>query len=63
MAGEAKFELFVGTDGLVYFHLRAANGQIVASGQGYENRENAVIGVESVKAIAADAPIVDLSDS
>lgn len=61
MAGESKFEIFPGSDGKVYFHLKAVNGEVIAaSSQGYENRENAVTGIEAIKADAPGAPIVDV---
>jgi uncharacterized protein YegP (UPF0339 family) len=44
------------------FHLKAANGEIIAASQGYETRASAEKGIESVKANAADAKVVDLSE-
>ncbi|MGH8881639.1 MAG: YegP family protein [Stackebrandtia sp.] len=61
MAGEAKFELFPGDDGKVYFRLKAVNGEVIAASQAYESRNSAVTGIEAVKADASKAPIVDVA--
>ncbi|MFD0557368.1 hypothetical protein FB566_2634 [Stackebrandtia endophytica] len=60
MSNEPRFELLVGGDGKVYFHLRAANGEVVTSSQGYESREGAVAGIEAIKRVAAKAPVLDM---
>jgi uncharacterized protein YegP (UPF0339 family) len=44
------------------FHLKAANGEIIAASQGYETRASAEKGIESVKTSAPDARVVDLSE-
>jgi uncharacterized protein YegP (UPF0339 family) len=56
MAG--KFELFKDKSGDFRWHLKAANGEIVASSQGYKTRAAAEKGIESVKANAG-AAVVD----
>jgi len=61
MSNEPRFELQVGKDGKVYFHLRAANGEVVTSSQGYESREGAVAGIEAIKRVATVAPVLDLA--
>lgn len=43
------FELFQGKDQKWYFHLRAANHQIILVSQGYSVKESAKQGIESVK--------------
>lgn len=55
----AKFEIFKGKAGDFRFHLKAANGEIIASGQGYKSKAAAEKGIESVKANAAAAKIED----
>lgn len=55
MAG--KFELFKDKSGEFRWHLKAANGEIVASSQGYKTRAAAEKGIESVKANAGAAVI------
>jgi uncharacterized protein len=47
--GGARFEIFKGLDNKYYFHLRAANGEIMLQSQGYTKRTNAVNGVASVR--------------
>ena len=54
-----KFELFKDKSGEIRWHLKAANGEIVASSQGYKTRAAAEKGIESVKHNAADATVVD----
>jgi uncharacterized protein YegP (UPF0339 family) len=45
----AKFEIIKGKSGDLRFHLKAANGEIIASGQGYKTKAAAEKGIESVK--------------
>lgn len=47
--GGAKFETFVGQDGQHYFHLRAANGEIMLQSEGYVALGGAENGIESVR--------------
>jgi hypothetical protein len=51
----AKFHYFKGRDGQFYWHLKAANGEIVANGQGYASKQGAKDGVAFVKKNAASA--------
>lgn len=44
-----RFESFKGLDGKYYFHLRAANGQIVLQSQAYTTSSSANGGIASVK--------------
>ena len=60
MAG--KFEISKDKAGKYRFHLRAANGEIIAVSQGYETRASAEKGIESVKTNAPDAKVEDLSE-
>jgi uncharacterized protein YegP (UPF0339 family) len=57
MSGE--FELFKDKSGDFRFHLKAANGQIIANSQGYKSKASAEKGIESVKTHAASAKTVD----
>jgi hypothetical protein len=52
MAG--KFEIKKAKDDEFYFHLKAANGQIILSSQMYTEKSSAHEGVESVKKNARD---------
>ncbi len=60
MAG--KFEISKDKAGKYRFHLRAANGEIIAASQGYETRASAEKGIESVKTNAPDAKVEDLTE-
>ena len=59
MAG--KFELYKDRSGEFRFRLKAANGEIIASSEGYSSKAGAQNGIESVKKNAPDATTVDLS--
>ena len=60
MAG--KFEISKEKSGKFRFHLKAANGEIIAASQGYETRASAEKGIESIKTSAPDAKVVDLTE-
>lgn len=60
MAG--KFEIYEDKSGKFRFRLKAANGQVVAQGQGYETRKAAVAGTEAVQRAAVGATLVDVTD-
>jgi len=48
----AKFELKPSTDGQVYFVLKAANGEVILTGERYTSKASAQKGINSVKANA-----------
>ncbi len=56
----AKFEVYEDKSGDYRFRLKAGNGEVVASGQGYASKAGAHAGCEAVKRAAADAEIVDV---
>jgi uncharacterized protein YegP (UPF0339 family) len=58
MAG--KFELWVDKGGDWRFNLKASNGQVIASSQGYSSKATALNGIESVRSHAPDAEVVEL---
>ncbi|MFT4136873.1 YegP family protein [Microbacterium sp.] len=58
MAG--KFELWVDKGGDWRFNLKAANGQVIATSQGYSAKASALNGIESVKTNAPGAEIVEI---
>jgi uncharacterized protein YegP (UPF0339 family) len=58
----AKFEISKDKAGKFRFHLKAANGEIVAASQGYETKESAHKGIESVRTSAPAAKVVDLTE-
>jgi hypothetical protein len=58
----AKFEISKDKAGKYRFHLKAANGEIVAASQAYETKTNAHKGIDAVKKAAIEATIVDLTE-
>jgi uncharacterized protein len=58
----AKFEISKDKSGKFRFHLKAANGEIIAASQGYETKKSAHKGIESVKTSAPAAKVVDLTE-
>lgn len=52
MAG--KFIVFKGNDGKDYFRLRAGNGEVIFTSQGYKTRKSCLNGVESVRKNSQD---------
>lgn len=59
MAG--KFELYKDRGGEFRFRLKAANGEIIATSEGYVSKSGAENGIESVKKNAPDARTEDLT--
>ncbi|QHE73625.1 YegP family protein [Rhodococcus sp. WAY2] len=57
----AKFELFKDAAGKFRFHLKAANGEIIAASQGYTSKAAAQTGIASIKDNAGSAPTEDLT--
>jgi uncharacterized protein YegP (UPF0339 family) len=56
---DAKFEINKDAAGEYRFNLVATNGEIIAVSQGYNAKESAMKGIESVKKNAAEALIED----
>ena len=54
-----KFEVYTDKAGEFRFRLKATNGQIIATGEGYKSKSGCMNGIESVKKNAADADVVD----
>ena len=54
-----KFEIYRDKAGEFRFRLKATNGQIIATGEGYSSLANCQNGVESVKRNAPDSEIVE----
>jgi uncharacterized protein YegP (UPF0339 family) len=55
----AKFEVYKDSQGEFRWRLRAANGEVIASGEGYTSKEGCLNGIESVKKNAPSAEIED----
>ncbi|MGH8964310.1 MAG: YegP family protein [Actinomycetes bacterium] len=60
MAG--KFELYKDKSDQYRFRLKAGNGEIVATGEGYKTKSGVINGVDAVKRAAAEAEIDDKTD-
>ncbi|MEV7777520.1 DUF1508 domain-containing protein [Kitasatospora sp. NPDC088351] len=56
-----KFEVYEDAGGKFRFRLKAGNGEIVATGQGYASKDAARKGIEAVQRAAADATVVDVA--
>ena len=54
-----KFEMYTDKAGEFRFRLKATNGQVIAVGEGYKAKASCLNGIESVKANAPDAEIVE----
>lgn len=55
-----KFELYTDAAGKYRFRLKASNGQVIATSQGYTTKRSALEGVESVKKHAPQAETVEV---
>ena len=53
-----RFEVFKDRKGQWRFRLRARNGKIIASSEGYISRRNAILGIKSIQECAPDAIIL-----
>ena len=60
MAG--RFELYEDKSGGWRFRLKAGNGEIIATGQGYASKSGAMNGIDSVRRNAADAEVVEVEN-
>ena len=58
MAG--RFELWTDKGGDWRFNLKASNGQVIATSQGYSSKAGALNGIESVRTNAPGAPVVEI---
>ena len=57
-----KFELYTDKKGEFRFRLKAKNGQIIATGEGYKAKAGCKNGLESIKKNVVDAKIVEVED-
>ena len=58
MAG--KFEVWVDKAGDYRWNLKAGNGEVIATSQGYPSKASALNGIDSVRRNAADAEVVEI---
>ncbi|MBQ6780648.1 MAG: YegP family protein [Treponema sp.] len=56
-----KFEIYKDKAGKFRYRLKASNGEIIASGEGYTTKQNVKNGIESIKTNAPAAEVVDKS--
>ena len=54
-----KFELFKDKAGEFRFRFRASNGEVMFSSEGYKQKASAKSAIDSIKANAAGAEIID----
>jgi uncharacterized protein YegP (UPF0339 family) len=54
------FELYTGKDQKWRWRLKASNGKIVASGQGYTTKDSALDGIDAVKREAASSDVTEV---
>ena len=60
--GGGIFEIHADANGKFRFHLKAANGEIIAQSQAYQTKQGAENGIESVRKNAATAKVVFLEE-
>ncbi len=53
-----KFEVYKDKAGEFRFRLKAKNGEIIATGEGYKAKASCLKGIESIKKNAPEAPVV-----
>ena len=53
-----KFEVYTDKAGEFRFRLKARNGEIIATGEGYKAKMSCINGIESIKKNAPDAEVV-----
>ena len=53
-----KFEIYTDKKGEFRFRLKARNGEVIATSEGYKAKDSALGGIESVKKNAPEAEVV-----
>lgn len=54
-----KYEVYVDKAGEFRFRLKAKNGEIIATGEGYKSKDSCLNGIASIGKNAPDAEVVD----
>ena len=54
-----KFEVYTDKAGEFRFRLKASNGQIIATSEGYKAKKSCLNGIESIKKNAPEAPVTE----
>ena len=57
-----KFEVYLDKAGEFRFRLKARNGEIIATSEGYKAKASCLNGIESVKKNAPDAEVVEAAE-
>jgi uncharacterized protein len=55
-----KFEVWTDKAGEYRFRLKAANGEIIATSEGYSSKKSCMNGIQSVMKNAPKAPIIEI---
>ena len=55
-----KYEVYVDKAGEFRFRLKASNGEIIATGEGYKAKKSCLNGIASIGKNAPEAPIVEV---
>ena len=58
-----KFEVYTDKAGEFRFRLKARNGEIIATGEGYTKKASCLNGIDSIRRNAPEAALVDLSEA
>lgn len=53
-----KYEVYADKKGEFRFRLKARNGEIIASGEGYKTKKSCLNGIASIQKNAPDSPVV-----
>ena len=61
MSAMPKFEIYKDSAGKFRWRLKAPNGEVIASSEAYESKDSCKKGIESVKANAFKATVVDMA--
>ena len=59
-AKNPKFEVYTDKAGETRFRLKAANGEIIATGEGYKAKKSCLNGIASIGKNAPEAPVVEV---
>ena len=57
-----KFEVYVDKAGEFRFRLKARNGEIIATGEGYKAKASCLNGIDSIGRNAPEAPVVQVEE-
>ncbi|MBE6764824.1 MAG: DUF1508 domain-containing protein [Ruminococcaceae bacterium] len=57
-----KFEVYTDKNNETRFRLKARNGEIVATGEGYSAKKSCLNGIESIKKNAPEAKVVEVEN-